>query len=543
MNRTLGNRPGGLVAVFMAGLLCLWVGLRALAANDASSPQAGEVMFPSLGSSIAGSDVEAAAGSAAAPPAGSAVAPALGVDVSGNEGAAGAPTDGPTHATMERNRPPVKRAGNGIPPGFKVIEGDINASTDGGGVAGVAVSNVTASQRTDGTHRVDIRYDLSGPSGDAFTISVQVSDNGGSAWTVPVQSSSLSGDAGSGVMPGTGKHIVWDCAADLPGANGAQFKFRVCANGGTTPGGEMVLIPAGEFEMGDHHDGGVCCGTLPLHAVHIDAFYMDRFEVTNQQYADALNWAWAQGNLITVTGGVVYKFNSGTSYPYCYTTTASSYSRITWNGSVFGVVGQALPPGDPGNKTNHPMVMVSWYGAAAYANWRSAVEGRTPSYDTTTWECNFAAAGYRLPTEAEWEKAARGGNQSPYYRYPWGDSIDESKANYWSSGDPYESGNYPWTTPVGYYNGSQTPPGTDMANGYGLYDMSGNVWEWCNDWWGDSYYASSPYSNPTGPASGSYRVLRGGSWYYYGYTLRCAYRYYIYPDYSWDYLGFRLALD
>lgn len=311
--------------------------------------------------------------------------------------------------------------------------------------------------------------------------------------------------------------------------NGIPLPSDTCA----PPPPGMALIPAGEFVMGDHHSG--TSWALPLHAVYTDAFYMDKFEVTNRQYADALNWAWSQGNLITVNSGGVYKYNSGTSYPYCTTTSSSSASRITWSGSVFGVVGQALPAGDAGNKTNHPMVEVSWYGSAAYANWRSAMEGRTPSYDTTTWACDFNAGGYRLPTEAEWEKAARGGNHSPYYRYPWGDTLDGSKANYWGSGDPFETGNYPWTTPVGYY----------MANGYGLYDMTGNVWEWCNDWYtGYSVCNPSPCVNPRGPASGSYRVLRGGSWISNDYNLTCAARFNGGPFFLYFHtVGFRLALN
>ena len=139
------------------------------------------------------------------------------------------------------------------------------------------------------------------------------------------------------------------------------------------------------------------------------------------------------------------------------------------------------------------MVEVSWYGSAAYGNWRSTQDGRDPSYNLSTWECNFDANGYRLPTEAEWEYAARGGEHDPYYRYPWGDTIDGSMANYRESGDPYETGPYPWTTPVGHYDGNQTPPGVDMGNGYGLYDVAGNVYERCNDWYSSTYYGSSPY--------------------------------------------------
>ena len=189
------------------------------------------------------------------------------------------------------------------------------------------------------------------------------------------------------------------------------------------------------------------------------------------------------------------------------------------------------------------MAPVNWYGAVAYANWRSARNGRDPSYDLLTWECDFEANGYRLPTEAEWEYAARGGEHDPYYMYPWGDTIDGSNANYWDSGDPYETSAYSRTTLVGYYDGNQVPAGVDMANGYGLYDMAGNVWEWCNDWYDEDYYSTSPYDNPCGPATGTHGVFRGGSWINSANLLRCAYRFWIYPDSWYIGSGFRLALD
>ncbi len=331
----------------------------------------------------------------------------------------------------------------------------------------------------------------------------------------------------------------------------------------------MALIPAGEFMMGDTFGEG-STEELPVHAVYVDAFYMAVYTVTNAEYAARLNWAWTQGGLITVTDGVVYQVGSGTSFPYCTTTSAPSgwpewaeWSRITWDGSTFGVVV---------GKENHPMVMVSWYGAVAYCNWRSAMKGRPLCYDRMhedppNWDCNFSGTGYRLPTEAEWEKAARGG--TPGQRFPWGDTIQHARANYYSR-DVYSYdtsatrehhplwgiGSKPYTSPVGFFDGSlqyktdwgwpgdatsyQTASG---VNGYGLYDMAGNLDEWCNDRWSSTYYSTSPYDNPTGPASGTGRVKRGGYRSNWAWYCRCAYRNNSPPAERFDQSGFRLALD
>ena len=421
------------------------------------------------------------------------------------------------------------------------------------------VSNVAASQRTDGSKLVDIYYDMADADGDACTVSAQASSDNGTTWTAPI--TVLSGDVGAGITPGTGKHIVWDCAVDLPGGFGSQYKIRVCADDGHTPVPPgMVLIPAGEFLMGNSMDPNEgYSDELPRHAVYVDAFFMDSCEVTNQKYADALNWAWAQGGLITVTSGVVYTYD-GTSYGYCDTTTSSSHSRITWdpNSHTFGVVA---------GKENHPMVRVSWYGSVAYANWRSGMSGLAPCYDLSTWTCNFGS-GFRLPTEAEWEKAARGGAAG--HRFPWSDqdTIQHARANYSSdSYFPYDTsptrgyhpcwgtGSYPYTSPMGFFTGALRYkvdwgwPGTPTsyqtangANGYGLYDMAGNVWELCNDWYGETYYGSSPYNNPHGPITGTYRVLRGGSWPHIANYCRVANRFTLTPDYRGADFGIRCAM-
>jgi len=313
----------------------------------------------------------------------------------------------------------------------------------------------------------------------------------------------------------------------------------------------MVFVAAGEFEMGDPwSEGG--SHERPVHTVYLSSFYMHTYEATNQQYCEGLNWAWAQGGLITVTNGVVYQYGSGTDYPYCDTYSYDQDSRIHWDGSTFTVA--------PG-KEDHPMLEVSWYGAVAYCNWRSAMEGKPLCYDLSTWTCDFGVPGYRLPTEAEWEKAAgwdpvlerhfRFGEHSDGCGY---NCLDAERANYYGCGAPYDCESQPWTTPRGFYNGElhykddfgwpcsqETYQTQDAQSYYGCRDISGNVWEWCNDWYSSTYYWNSPPSNPTGPVCGQYRVNRGGSWYFNPKHCRSANREWCSPDVCNYYIGFRVA--
>ncbi|MBL8173190.1 MAG: SUMF1/EgtB/PvdO family nonheme iron enzyme [Bryobacterales bacterium] len=289
----------------------------------------------------------------------------------------------------------------------------------------------------------------------------------------------------------------------------------------TYPG--FALIPAGSFLMGDHHElGGIdhANDEYPLHQVRINSFQIGIHEVTNRQYIEFLNAALPR-RAIRIDNGTVY----GTAGDiYCETQSATPFSRITWDGSRFSV---------PDGKEDHPMVCVRWHGAAAYTNWLNEQHGFQPCYDAPTWDCDIAKSGFRLPTEAEWEYAARGGRHKPYSIFPWGDDPHFAKANWPQSGDPYEVGPMPHTTPVGFYNGKVHRKGDfhwpgaqesyqthNGANGYGLYDVAGNVWEWVNDWYGRDYYRASSADNPPGPSRGSpmpdgkpYRTLRGGSWY------------------------------
>jgi len=327
----------------------------------------------------------------------------------------------------------------------------------------------------------------------------------------------------------------------------------------------MVPIPGGEFAMGDNFDEGDS-DERHVHTVTVDSFYMGKYEITNQQYCDFLNWADENG-WITVTSDVVYMAGSGTSYPYCDTSTSSSYSQIAYSGGVFSVRSKGGR-----DMSNDPMVQISWYGSAAYCNWRSQQGGKEQCYNLSTWNCDFSKKGYRLATEAEWEYAARGGLSGR--RFPWGNDIYHTQANYYSDADyPYDEGPtrgdhplwhdgiYPTTSPVGFFDGTlkyktgynwpdsatsyQTTSG---ANSYGLYDMAGNVFEWCNDWYQSDYYTGrpSPDVNPTGPAGPlTYRVLRSGGWSINASSCRVAGRNLNWPDYRhYGYgVGFRVVLS
>ena len=240
----------------------------------------------------------------------------------------------------------------------------------------------------------------------------------------------------------------------------------------------MVLIPAGEFEMGT--DNGEHPNERPAHTVHLDAFYMDIYEVTNAQYKAFLdaNPQWQKDK-------IPREFHDGV------------YLRF-WEGNTY-----------PEGKADYPVVYVSWYAAMAYAQW----------------------AGKRLPTEAQWEKAARGGLIEK--AYPWGDTIDAARANY------------------ARHINEQIPIGEYAPNGYGLYDMAGNVSEWCLDEYDADFYALAPRENPFSGGTPEAtiknfkkviekkRVLRGGCWSDHGAFLRVAYRHYGAQNYTSVFCGFR----
>jgi len=306
--------------------------------------------------------------------------------------------------------------------------------------------------------------------------------------------------------------------------------------------GDMANVRAVTFAMGQR-EGGESHGNgdeMPRHTVHLSAYAIAKYDVTNAQYVEALNWALERGYLEGEDGQPYAEgdvFAGGQMLidlePYDYD---GLYCAIHFTEGQFGVETRDEIPMD-----DHPVVNVTWYGCAAYCNWLSRAAGLSPCYDETTWQrIEPVRGGYRLPTEAEWEYAAAWDGDAPYSRWIYGcrtDTLDESRANY-DKQNPLELKQYPWTTPVGYYNGVNKDT-VDSPSPVGCYDMCGNVWNWVEDRYGP--YSAEEQTDPAGPAIGDHRVLRGGAWTMKDRDCRVSYRIYNVPD-DWFYsFGFRVA--
>ncbi len=239
----------------------------------------------------------------------------------------------------------------------------------------------------------------------------------------------------------------------------------LCCYAATRP--EMVHVSAGSFMMG--HVSEWMPNSQPVHKVNVDAFFIDKYEVT-------------QGSYIALM-----KENP------------SDTKRGFREEDIDTPVGKG-----------YPVTRVSWFDAVRYCNARSTAEGLQPCYDVSTWECDFSRNGYRLPAEAEWEYACRAGTSTTYF---FGGDVNDviNYANYWPDEAEYreamiETGK--WNRPLP----KLLPVGNKKPNPWGLYDMLGNVAEWCNDWYDRDYYTNSPHNNPYGPEVGGMKVVRGGSY-------------------------------
>jgi formylglycine-generating enzyme required for sulfatase activity len=277
--------------------------------------------------------------------------------------------------------------------------------------------------------------------------------------------------------------------------------------------GEMVIVPAGTFIMGD---GEAHCG-LEEHEVTLTrGFYLGKQEVSNQEYMEAVQWAF-DNEYVNANTSSVWDNLDGRNEELL--NLDSIFIEIQFDGAgVFylrespsGYAQSAYPGGyDP---STHPVKEVTWYGAVRYCDWLSLQTELQRAYEHTgDWSCNggdpYGAVGYRLPTDAEWEYAAQFDDERIY---PWGDEVPEcSRTNYRPA--DYCIG---WTSPVGSYS--------EAPLSLGLFDMAGNLIEWCNDW-RVCELGFNPVTDPVGPSFGTRRILRGGSWNFGSENLPCAYR-------------------
>ena len=315
------------------------------------------------------------------------------------------------------------------------------------------------------------------------------------------------------------------------------------------PPAGMTYVPAGDFAMGD--GWGADPTAMPLHGVWVSAFYVDRHPVEKAEWDDVRSWGLTNGftDLAEGVGG------------------GRLVAEVVTNGSI--TTNWLTYPMGP----EHPVVYITWYDMVKWCNARSLREGLSPVYyrdagfsevyrtgavDLANSQVDWSGTGYRLPTEAEWEKAARGGLIQHHYAWPssganLGALIDGTRANYRYSGDEFEAG----STPGGYYDGGQVVtnglgerlPGADMANAYGLYDVVGNVWEMCWDVFSATTYQwrvdSGDLADPRGPTYTNAplrRCERGGSWRTSSLAdLRIPGRWWWYPNDATAYLnrGFR----
>jgi formylglycine-generating enzyme required for sulfatase activity len=390
------------------------------------------------------------------------------------------------------------------------------------------VSNVAAQQRA-GTKLVDISYDLQADA--PARILVRVSTDSGNTYGLIPSPDALAGDVGSAVTSGTGKSVVWDMRVDFDWQFNETMRVKVIAEVGAGVPPEpanldMVTVAGTTFRLGriDNDEGSGDADELPAGDVTVGTYEIGKFEITNVQYAEYLRAALAADEIQMVGGTAVSRSGDFVFRELFHTT--SSPQRITFNegASAFSV---------SAGFEQHPVVNVTWYGAMTF--------------------CQFYSTGdtvYDLPTEAEWELAARGPSNATagnHQTYPFASNNSESdlqgKANFVNSGDFFEI-NSESTTPVGFYNGGQNPPGPDTANGYGVYDVAGNVSEWCRTGFADYPYPSidSTSNLLNDPAQNwQFRVLRGGAWSEVHTLLRVANRSRSAPS-SWSSsIGFRIV--
>lgn len=266
----------------------------------------------------------------------------------------------------------------------------------------------------------------------------------------------------------------------------------------------MVFVKGNTYLMGSEN-GDV--NERPIHTVQLSDYYIGKYEVTNEEAVEVFNYGIEKGDLFADSSTV--KISSG-----------NQQELLDMNSGTIQIEFSRGKLSVKSGKDNYPCVNITWYGAVVYCNLLSEMNGLDKSYNLSNWSCNFDASGYRLPTEAEWEYAARGGRYKDDYEYSGSNSLSQVA---WNSNN---SGN------------SIHPVGELKANSLGIFDMSGNVCEWNWDWYDE--YTESSVSNPEGPKSGENRIVRGGAFYDTTYC-RVSDRNSFDPGNSHFYFGFRIA--
>ncbi|HEY5925979.1 MAG TPA: formylglycine-generating enzyme family protein [Kofleriaceae bacterium] len=275
----------------------------------------------------------------------------------------------------------------------------------------------------------------------------------------------------------------------------------------------MVRLESGWFWMGNDADASATDGEAPAHKVRLSAFWIDRTAVTNAEFARFVAATGYRTDAEQIGWSFVFHLLLPDDFPPTRAVACAPWWRQVEGASWYQPEG---PQSSIDDRLDHPVVHVTWHDAYAYAHW----------------------AGKRLPTEAEWEYAARGGLAKAIY--PWGDELmpnGEHHCNIWQGTFPNENtrdDGFVGTAPVGSF-----PP-----NGFGLHNMAGNVWEWCSDWFSTTYYEQSRRTDPKGPLNGNERVIRGGSYLChesYCNRYRVAARSHSTPDSSTGHMGFRCA--
>ncbi len=286
----------------------------------------------------------------------------------------------------------------------------------------------------------------------------------------------------------------------------------------------LVFVPSGTFIMGD---GVAWCGKDEHQVTLTHDFWIGQYEVTNQEYLDLVQWAYDRGYVTATSASVRDNLDGSTKE---LVDLDSYYCEIAFSDGVF-----SLRNAGHGLNGDHPMKEVSWHGAAAYCDWLSLSEGFPRAYNHSHWKCGpegnpYAATGYRLPTDAEWEYVAQWDDERIH---PWGNETTTcSLANFRDSNTGPCVG---WTSPVGRYPAGAQPNLTDL-----VYDLSGNVEEWANDLW-TCKLGTSPQTDPPGPVGTYHRIVRGGGWTDSASCLRNCNRLDRDPNYSGSATGFRPA--